>query len=272
MKFSIVTPTFNSEKYLEETIESVVSQAGCEIEYIIADGGSTDNTLGIIEKYKQYISHVLVGPDTGMYDGLRQAFSIASGDIYAYINSDDYYLPGSLRSASYHFVANQNLKFLYGDYLCKYPNSSTIAKPKINWDYEIALNAYLMIAQPSSFWSSDLYLHSGGLSSIYKCCGDYDFFLRACKNLHTDEILHVKELFSVFRIHGTSKTVTQQQLFKSEMKSIRIEHGMITNICIRPFIKRYYLIRALVDYVNQRGYLPLTHEKPDRYSGMLNKD
>ena len=113
MKISIITPCFNSEKYIEETIESVLSQKGSfEIEYIIVDGGSTDRTIYIINKYKKSVESgefpikcnkvsldYLSEKDDGMYDALTKGFKLLTGDIIAYINSDDFYLPNAFSVA-----------------------------------------------------------------------------------------------------------------------------------------------------------------------------
>ena len=113
MKISVITPCFNSEKYIEETIESVLSQKGkFEIEYIIVDGGSTDRTISIIKKYKESVESgefpikcnkvgvaYLSEKDDGMYDALTKGFKLVTGDIITYINSDDFYLPNAFSVA-----------------------------------------------------------------------------------------------------------------------------------------------------------------------------
>jgi len=91
MKISIITPSFNSGKTIEETIKSVLSQTYKDIEYIIIDGGSKDNTLEIIEKYKDKISKVVSEPDKGIYDGMNKGIKLATGEIVGILNSDDLY-------------------------------------------------------------------------------------------------------------------------------------------------------------------------------------
>jgi glycosyltransferase involved in cell wall biosynthesis len=128
VKISIITPCYNSEKYIEETIESVLSQRGnFEIEYIIVDGGSTDKTIAIVKKYKKSIesgefpikcnrvSFVhLSEKDDGMYDALTKGFKLATGDIIAYINSDDLYLPNAFSVASDIFIKYPDVDWITG--------------------------------------------------------------------------------------------------------------------------------------------------------------
>jgi glycosyltransferase involved in cell wall biosynthesis len=92
MKISLVTHFYNRAKYIEKTIQSVLNQSYKDIEYIIIDGGSTDGTLKIIEKYQDKLAYFVSEPDSGMYDAIRKGFKVASGDICAYINSDDFYI------------------------------------------------------------------------------------------------------------------------------------------------------------------------------------
>jgi glycosyltransferase involved in cell wall biosynthesis len=117
MKFSIVTPVLNGEKYIAETILSVITQKGnFDIEYILVDGGSKDKTSHIIKMYRDLIHentfpiqchsvhiHYIREKDNSMYEAINKGFSQSAGDIYAYINSDDTYLPGAFRNITYVF-------------------------------------------------------------------------------------------------------------------------------------------------------------------------
>src|SRR4051812_48252088 len=93
-KISIVTPTLNQGNFIEETILSVIGQNYPNLEYIILDGGSTDNTIEIIKKYEKHLAYWSSEPDKGQSDAINKGFKIATGDILGWINSDDYYMPG----------------------------------------------------------------------------------------------------------------------------------------------------------------------------------
>ncbi|MEM5831420.1 MAG: glycosyltransferase family 2 protein, partial [Candidatus Aenigmatarchaeota archaeon] len=115
MKISIITPSFNSEKTIEETIKSVLSQTYNDIEYLIIDGGSRDRTLEIVDKYKDKISKIVSEPDKGIYDGMNKGIKLATGEIVGILNSDDLYFDESvIENVMKAFKENQ-IDCLWGD-------------------------------------------------------------------------------------------------------------------------------------------------------------
>ncbi len=103
MKFSIVTISFNQGRFLERTIRSVIAQKGVDLEYIVVDPGSTDDSREIIERYRRDITRVVFEKDRGPADGLNKGFACASGEIYGYLNADDVFEPGALRRVAAYF-------------------------------------------------------------------------------------------------------------------------------------------------------------------------
>jgi len=201
LKFSIVTPSFNSGRFIEETIKSVVEQKGnFNIEYIIVDNCSTDETKEIVIRYQDGIragqilyqcnSVVLKyinEKDTGMYDAINKGFSHATGDIYAWINADDIYLPGAFDIINKIFEAHSQVTWVKG--IGSYINeSSTIYKAghcllyQQEWLrhglYGPILN---FIQQNTVFWRSDLWEKSGGVDSNCKMSGDYFLWIEFSK-------------------------------------------------------------------------------------------
>jgi glycosyltransferase involved in cell wall biosynthesis len=193
MKFSIVTPSFNSEKYIAETIECVLSQKGdFEIEYIIVDNCSDDNTVDIIKKYDnllrtknydikcnamtlKYISE----PDNGMYEALNKGFSLATGDIYAWINANDIYLPGAFAIVVKTFVKYTQIVWLKGitSYINENSTSYKAGKCLLYEQRWIQKGVYgrdaYFIQQDSVFWRADLWRRAGSFSPGLKLAGDY---------------------------------------------------------------------------------------------------
>ncbi|MGH9665352.1 MAG: glycosyltransferase, partial [Bryobacteraceae bacterium] len=112
-RVSVVTPCLNAARYLEETILSVLAQDYAPVEYIVIDGGSTDNTPEILERYKHRLRYES-RPDSGAADAINRGFTLASGDIFAYLNADDTYLPGAIAAAVRAFDENAGAAVVYG--------------------------------------------------------------------------------------------------------------------------------------------------------------
>ncbi|WP_339670092.1 glycosyltransferase family 2 protein [Dasania marina] len=260
MKISVVTPSYNQGKFLEETIDSVLSQGVDDLEYIIMDGGSTDNSVEIIKKYEKHLKYWVSEPDEGQTQAIKKGFEHASGDILCYLNSDDIYFEEVLKKVLANFEDNSKLDLLYGDNAILYPDGRLVAKPKISYDFGICLNAYLTIPQPSSFWSRRIYDQVGGFNSEFQYCFDYDFFLRVGRELigREDSIRHVKDLWSKFRVHDSSKTVASVSEFSRETKILRSQFDFNDNKIIRPLIKNYFLLKALFRFYSERKMIPLS--------------
>jgi hypothetical protein len=121
-RITIITPSYNQGHFIEETIRSVLSQGYPNLEYLIIDGGSTDNTVEVIKKYEAQITYWVSEPDRGQTHAINKGLAIATGDILAYLNSDDYYLPGTLTSVAEYFQQHPETDLLHGR--CRYVNES----------------------------------------------------------------------------------------------------------------------------------------------------
>lgn len=210
MKFSIITPSFNQGPYIEQTIKSVVNQNYPNLEYFILDGGSTDNTVKIIKKYAakykfiKWRSH----PDSGQVSAINEGLSQATGDIIAYLNSDDYYLPGSFQAVAGYFQSHPQALWLYGN--------CGVTEPKLKWTfslkklwpahkYPFALKIFNTINQPAVFLSKNLVKKVGKFNPKYKYAFDYDYWLRCLKYSLPARI---PQTLAVFRIHSSSLGTT----------------------------------------------------------------
>ncbi len=198
MKLSIVTPVYNGEKYLAETIESVLSQEGdFEVEYIIKDGGSNDDTVKIIKSYDEKLragqypikcSDISFkwysGKDLGMYDAINKGFEGATGEIYAWINSDDLYLPGAFSAVIRAFEAFPEVEWLKGEGFL-IDESSKTREEILSYAYRqdwIARGFYGTVApfipQETAFWCALLWRKSGGIDKTLKLAGDYSLWIK----------------------------------------------------------------------------------------------
>jgi glycosyltransferase involved in cell wall biosynthesis len=237
LRFSIVTPTLNQAPFIEECINSVLKQDHPCIEYIIIDGGSTDGTLEIVQKFESQLSFFETGKDSGQSNAIARGFSRASGDILAWLNSDDLYLEGALSTVATVFEQNPDAVLVYGDYLVEQSNGKRLYKHKVSWNHTVAVHAYLMIPQPSAFWRRSAFEAVGGLDEHLHYCMDYDLFLRmSCA--FPGRFVHVKQPFSVFRLHSDSKTVRNDGVFRTENKLVRSKFtstGKITHKVLKYF-------------------------------------
>ena len=183
-KISIVTPSFNGAKFLERCIQSVKNQTYQNFEHIIIDGGSGDDTLSILKKYEnQYNMRWISEKDEGMYDAIRKGFSLADGEIFAWLNTDDIYMPWTLQVIASVFedekyqwcTASQSAYVTENDSF--YFRTRTVG-PKSYSQKNIAKGYHdgrilPYIQQESTFWTRDLWKKSGGLQTKYRLAGDY---------------------------------------------------------------------------------------------------
>ncbi len=194
LKISIITVCYNSVKYFEETIESVLSQNYDNFEYIIIDGGSTDGTLDIIRKYEDRLAYWVSEPDKGLYDGMNKGIAKASGDIIGMINSDDYYLPDAFKKVAAAFAGkNLDENIFWGDIMHG-------DERVLGWrEWNVKRGAFA--PHPSMFCPKKIYDRIGTYSMDYKILADYDFMYRAV-NCHHINNIYLPEAIAFFRPGG----------------------------------------------------------------------
>jgi|WetSurMetagenome_2_1015567.scaffolds.fasta_scaffold24016_3 glycosyltransferase involved in cell wall biosynthesis len=183
MKISVITPTLNQGKYIRDTIESVLSQDYSNIEHIIIDGGSTDDTLKILGEYSHLIW--ISEPDNGAANAINKGFKIAKGDLITWLNSDDYYYPNILSKINNIFYHNPSTEFIYGN-ITFVDNEKNIISKKKTHEYDLDYLIYKsadIIRQPCTFFGKKLFNTVGGLDENFKCAFDYDLFIKMIKNV-----------------------------------------------------------------------------------------
>lgn len=204
-KISIVTPNFNGGEYLEETIKSVLSQDYPNLEYIIIDGGSTDNSIDIIKKYKNQLTYWVSEPDNGLYEAVQKGFDKSTGEIMAWINSDDLYHPKAFFTVAEIFKL-PGINWLQGIPSTFDEAGRTIAVNKIKrWS---KLNYYLgnfkWIQQESVFWRRSLWDLSGGKLTVeMKYASDLELWIRFFRH---------EKLFVTNALLGGFRMRSKQQL------------------------------------------------------------
>lgn len=212
-RITVVTPSYHQAAYLEATIRSVLLQGYPNLEYIVMDGGSTDGSVAIIEKYAPWLSSWVSAPDGGQSHAIAAGFSRATGTILAWMNSDDLFLPGALARVAVDWQAHPEANVLYGD--CRYIDtrgedmsayrSGPYRRARLlRWDY---------LAQPSTFFRRDAFERVGGLDTGLRYAMDYDLWLKLARE---GTFVYSPTPFSCYRLHGTSKTVAESQGMQSE--------------------------------------------------------
>jgi len=176
MKISIVTISFNQDEYLKQCIDSILSQTGCDIEYIVVDAGSTDSSRAIIESYGDRIVKIFE-PDKGPTDGLIKGFARATGDIFGFINSDDYLLPGALAHVVHFFKNHGSNCFMTGQGFMQNDQGvhTRIYPERLTKD--ALLYRATVVFQQTTFFSAKAYKQLGGFNPKNSTCWDYELFL-----------------------------------------------------------------------------------------------
>jgi len=208
---SIVTPTLNQARYIEKTIESVLSQGYKRLEYIIIDGGSTDNTSSIITKYKKYITYIRER-DQGQTEAINKGLKMATGNIVAYLNSDDYYELGAFEKVIQLFSSNPKFMWITGK--CKIVNEKNREVRKMVTNYKnlylhhlrnkTSLGVVQFISQPSTFWRRQVHKEIGYFDEKLFYAMDYDFWLRMFGKY--GNLAYIDDVLANFRVYKDSKT------------------------------------------------------------------
>lgn len=223
-KITIITPSYNQGRFIEQTIKSVLSQNYPNLEYIVIDGGSTDNTIEILKKHEGGLKWISE-KDKGQSDAINKGLKMATGDIIAWLNSDDYYLPGTLMKVAAMFH-DENVQWVTGDYIIIDENGKTIQsfiriykKILAQFSCLTALSLANYINQPSTFWRRSIQEKVGYLDEDLHFCMDYDLWLRYMKE---SPVYRVSSPLSAFRIHKSSKGGSQyKKQFKEELNVIK---------------------------------------------------
>lgn len=202
LKISIITPSYNQAKYLEDTIYSIVDQNYPNTEYIVIDGLSTDGSQDIIRKHEKDIAYWISESDTGQSEAINKGLRRATGDIVAWLNSDDMYLPHTLKTVLKAFSDNPDVDLVYGNVENLYTNGTT--KLYINKEFElINFLSHVSIHQPSVFWRRKIHDEIGYLDESLNYLMDYDLWMRIFLKYKT---LKINAPLSRFRIHDNAKT------------------------------------------------------------------
>ena len=245
-RISIVTPSYNQAQFLERTILSVLNQNYPNLEYIIIDGGSTDGSVEIIKKYEKYLNYWVSEKDNGQADAIDKGFKKTSGEILAWLNSDDTYLPETFCKIIKNFKQNPKADLIFGNIYFIEKNDLVIGELRLT---KLSLSNFLFedisLAQPATFWTRSSYYKIGGINTRYHFCMDFEFFTRIAKS---GQLTYIREYLASFRIHKNSKTSNYLYIWRSE-------HDEIVKCYLPKKVQNYKLFyRKIICHINRIFY------------------
>ncbi|HQF27347.1 MAG TPA: glycosyltransferase family 2 protein [Bacteroidia bacterium] len=219
-KISIITPSFNQGGYIESTILSVINQGYPNLEFIIIDGGSVDNTVSVIKKYESKISYWVSEPDNGQSDAINKGFQRVTGDIVNWLNSDDELAPNSLFEIGKAFIENPECTCCVGriemfNQSGVIGTTSSVISPLLE-----QCIGFGKVNQPSMYFSTKCHKKIGMINSRMNYLMDTEWYLRYLLAYGNNSIVDVDKVFSRFRYHDESKTVSQAEKFRFERDSM----------------------------------------------------
>ncbi|HEX3559046.1 MAG TPA: glycosyltransferase family 2 protein [Pyrinomonadaceae bacterium] len=216
-KASVVTPSYNQGQFIEETIRSVLLQGYPNLEYIVVDGGSTDDSVEIIRKYEKWLAYWVSEPDRGQSDAINKGWRRATGEVWAWLNSDDVYLRRALERAAQTFAQHPDVEMVYGSSVLVNERGEVeghLRAPAFDLKELVRVNS---VPQPSTFLRGQAAVGAGYLSESLHLCMDYDLWLRVALR---GRVVNLDEALSAMRLHPQSKTCTQLTRMNAELADI----------------------------------------------------
>ena len=232
MKISIVTPSFNQADYLDETIRSVLDQNYPDLEYLIADGASTDGSVVLIKEYSERLAWWVSEIDGGQADAINKGFSRATGEIIAWLNSDDYYLPETLDTVAKLFEENPDAGIIYGDVLSVDGEGNPINVQRFDQYSVEDLMQFKIISQPGVFIRRSILEQAGYLDETYHFLLDHQLWLRIAQ---LAPMFYVPQTLAVARYHDDAKNIAHAEKFGAE--AFKILEWMDTQPMLRSLLK-----------------------------------
>jgi glycosyltransferase involved in cell wall biosynthesis len=264
---SIITPSFNQSSFLGETINSVINQNYKNIEYIIIDGGSTDNSIEIIKKYEKNLAYWVSEIDKGQSDAINKGFKKVSGDLICWVNSDDVLYPEFVSKRVDQFEKNNNISMIYGDVDQGWDIQNKVIRKgaQQTWS-EMITTGIVKIPQMSAIWKKEIFNTLGGLDINLNVLLDWEYFIRIAEKY---EILYYPGSVAFFRQHKDAKSVNLNVHWAEEM--VRYYEKHVFNSHDKkdlnyPYIRQniYFLCAAIHEESNEktkaRTYLKMAKE------------
>jgi glycosyltransferase involved in cell wall biosynthesis len=222
MRLSVVIPSYNQARFIRATLDSVVLQSCPDIELLVFDGGSNDGTIPILESYGKKIEWVSQ-KDGGQADAINQGLRRATGDIVTYLNSDDVYLPGTLKTVTNHFEAHPECVALYGDAWHLYEDGSIMERYYTEpWSYPRLLDV-CYLCQPAVFWRREVTERFGVFDDTLRYAPDYDYWLRVGREI---DFFYLEGAYLAgSRLHQATITLRDRVPVHHEILQVAMRHS-----------------------------------------------
>ena len=264
-RISVVTPSYNQGRFLEQTIRSVLLQGYPNLEYIVIDGGSTDESVRIIEKYEKHLAHWESERDRGQSHAINKGFARATGEILCWLNSDDYYLPGTLRIVAETLAAGTGNFALVGHCEQVFADGSPAIEGKGRYEgFERLLQFWkgYRMHQPSIFWRREVFERVGYLDESLHYTMDFDYWVRVARHF---DFVNVDRALSCATYHSDAKTGDAFARYYQELMRrapqywpprpspayYRLKASMYVNMVLKPRARRF---RSLARYYPKRAW------------------
>lgn len=231
LKITVITVCYNCATTLANALQSVAGQSWPHIEHIVVDGASTDDTMSVIEHYRAGLEVVVSEPDTGIYDAMNKGVALATGDIVAFLNADDFYKDANVLARIASVMQVERLDALYGDVEFFWPglqgsvvrryNSGRFAVGRLGWGW--------MPAHPALFVRRELFERFGAFRADYRIAGDFEFIARVFRHPELQH-RHLPESLVCMQLGGVSTSGWRATLeINREMMRACRENGIQTN-------------------------------------------
>ena len=241
-RISIVTPSYNQGAYIEATVRSVLMQRYPDVEYVVMDGGSKDDTMQRLEPYRAQLAHLQSAPDGGQSAAIADGFSRTTGEIMAYLNSDDILLPGALHFVADYFRRHPEVDFIYSHRAVMDENGRVIGHWILPRHSSHLMRRWDLIPQETCFWRRRLFERAGNVDPSYRFAMDYDLFVRFMAH---GRMARVDRFLAAFRVHTTSKTSTQlTTIGEEEIRRVRRTYRLWSPAVVGYFFSAWVQFRS----------------------------
>jgi Glycosyl transferase family 2 len=247
-RISIVTPSLNQASFLEETIRSVLMQGYPNLEYIVIDGGSTDESLAVIRRYAKYLAYWVSEPDRGQSQAINKGFERATGELFGWLNSDDLYFPGALATVAraYHSAPGALVAasvVSVDERPGRVIPDQTTRHAGLSFERLVRLGRNpLPYHQPGLFFPAQLWRELKGLDERLKYTMDYDLL---CRLLQACSVVYVPDVVARFRLHGQSKTCSQWLSMVDEQVGVARKYAALAGAVDERALEQY-VVEGLV--------------------------